>query len=260
MNVELIPLLQTQRELYAIPRGRERFRTYLEIMIGGTDDVALLPLVAMNPMGKEHVAEMLDALVAFSAEDVAAAAVEEAMRRLAPADGHVRVGVVAVDDLKGGWTNRYFTEMGLRFQLRSAIKRGWATVACWTSEEWTPAKVREEVLASLYRFAYVQQRGLSKTLGEMMTQEGFAMAFAGMQQPTLDAEELDYAREVIRPHRDSTLATIALPCLFGDEAAHLVGYETLGLPPRAGFAVALEDALWSGITPEAMIFECVMQA
>ena len=69
MNVELVPLLQIQRDLYSLPRGPERFRTYLKTMVNSDgSDVRLPPLVAMNPMGKDHVPALLDSLLTMEAE------------------------------------------------------------------------------------------------------------------------------------------------------------------------------------------------
>jgi len=79
LKIQLVPLLQVQRDLYTIPRGGDRFRRYLEAMTGGTRDM-VLPLALMNPMGKEHVADTLDALLAIDAEGVATSAVEAARR------------------------------------------------------------------------------------------------------------------------------------------------------------------------------------
>ena len=59
----VVPMLRVQRELYEIPHGWDRFKRYLAAMTGGTDDL-ILPLQAMNPMGKAPVAEALDALIA----------------------------------------------------------------------------------------------------------------------------------------------------------------------------------------------------
>jgi hypothetical protein len=60
MKIELVPLLQLQRDLYTIPRSQERFRTYLETIIN-TDgsDLEVPPLAFMNPMGKDHIARIL---------------------------------------------------------------------------------------------------------------------------------------------------------------------------------------------------------
>lgn len=39
-----------------MPLGRDCFNRYIQTLTGRGDDVALMPLVAMNPMGKPHVA------------------------------------------------------------------------------------------------------------------------------------------------------------------------------------------------------------
>jgi hypothetical protein len=58
MKLTFVPLLQTQRELYDLPRNMERFNAYLATMKDPTTGDLKLPLVAMNPMGKEHVRTM----------------------------------------------------------------------------------------------------------------------------------------------------------------------------------------------------------
>lgn len=252
MKLQVMPLLRVQRELYDIPLGRARFERYLDVMIGGSGDI-VLPLGVMNPMGKAHVAAALDALIALGAEEVAAAAVADAGGRLSGLDGRLEVGLVVADDVEGGWTDRYLTETSHRFDNMGDVKRGWSVVLCWTSEAWSADRVREEVLASIYRSLYIRRHGLPKTLRRMMTQEGLAAAFAGMRQPTLDAEELAYTREVIRPHVDSTHFPSVFACLYGDEAARSVGYPALGLSARAGYAVAIEDAGRGEVAPEAAL-------
>ena len=69
MNIEYVPLLQVARDLHAVPRGIPRFRKYLRT-IGGNEPgrLALPPLVAMNPMGREHVTALLNDLLATVAD------------------------------------------------------------------------------------------------------------------------------------------------------------------------------------------------
>src|SRR5207302_11002408 len=107
MKLTLVPLLQTQRELYDLPLGWDRFKRYLWTMTGGSDDVSLLPLVAMNPMGKPHVAEVLDKLMAVGAEDAAAAAIVEAERRRSSFDLALKVGIVLGGAAWGGGWRPY---------------------------------------------------------------------------------------------------------------------------------------------------------
>jgi len=252
MKLSLVPMLQVERELYEIPRGWTRFEKYLQVLTGGTDEV-VLPLVALNPMGKENVPVILDALLALGAEEIAASALAEAERRLAGLDGDLRVGLVVADDAQGGWTNRYFTEMQHRFEKKGDVKRGWVVAIFWTSEEPTREKVREEVMAAVYRIAYFMRHGPARTLRQMIAQEGLAAAFAEARGPTLDPNDLAYTREVIQPYLDSTHFPTAFACLYGDQAAQSVGYPTLGFSPRAGYALALVQALDGETTPEGAL-------
>src|SRR5262245_46238917 len=121
----LVPMLAVQRELYELPRGHARFRKYLAVMTGGTDDI-VLPLQAMNPMGKEHVARTLDALIAVGAEHSAADAIADVEQRLGHVTLPLRVGIVITDDVGGGWTNRELIEaQRLRSVPEATLKRGW---------------------------------------------------------------------------------------------------------------------------------------
>jgi hypothetical protein len=241
MKLEYVPLLQVQRDLYSMPRGMERFQAYLATMVDpGTRDLKL-PLVVMNPMGKEHVPALLDEYLAFDVDGLAARAVAEAEARLAHAPGEFKVTLVISDDLRGGWTNRYTSEFGHRFQSKAYYRRGWLTGILWTSERAAVQTAREEVLQAVYRGAYIEEHGFARTLREMLAQEGYALARAGCTQPALDPEELEYTREVIAPHLDTTDYPICFACVFGDEAANSLGYAPLGLSPRAGLALALHQ-------------------
>jgi hypothetical protein len=252
MEVSVLHLLAIQRDLYAMPRGMDRFRAYIATMTGGTDDL-VLPLASMNPMGREHVAAMIDELLRMDAEAVAEAAATEASARLAQVPGQLAVGLVATDDAHGGWTNRYFTEMVLRFETAQLLRRGWAVVPLWTSEAWSPARVHEDVLAAVYRAAFQQEHGQPQTLGDMLAQEGWAARFAGATQPMLEPGDLDYTRKVLEPYRHASDYPTVFACLYGDEAARSVGYPPRGLSARAGFALARAEALAQPGTPESAL-------
>ena len=88
----------------------------------------------------------------------------------------------------------------------------------------------------------MQRHGPAKTLREMLAQEGSVMARAREMGMKLHGAEIATARKIIAPHLDSADRPRVLASLFGDAAAQALGYEPLGLPERAGFAVALADA------------------
>jgi len=242
MELEFVPLLRIQRDLYRMPRGMERFRAYLKTMVDADTGDLALPLVAMNPMGKDHVPALIDRLLELQADDIGAAAVAVAREQLTGEPGRFRVGLVVADDAHGGWTNRYAYEFSHRFEERALYKRGWIEGLLWTSEVATEAMVREEVLTSIHRAAYIQRHGLAKSLAGMLRQEGTAMAAAGSVEPALESDDLAYTRTIVEPLLEASDRATQMACLFGDAAANALGYRAQGLSHRAGLALALSQA------------------
>jgi hypothetical protein len=64
------------------------------------------------------------------------------------------------------------------------------------------------------------------------------MRSAGSTTPRLEDEDLAYTREVLREYTGATDRATLIAALFGDAAARELGYEPLGLSPRAGLALA----------------------
>lgn len=244
MELELLPLLHVQRELYAMPRNMDRFNAYLKQMIGSSkNDIDLPPLGLMNPMGKEHCLAAVDHLIAIGAEAAAAQALQEARPKLSDVAGAFKVSLVLADDRMGGWTNRTFAGFAARSPSREALlKRPFITVPCWTSETWDAEDARMQTLAQVRRVAFVMQHGTQQTLRERMAQEGEALAFAGLTALAL-TDEIAYSREVIALHLDAVDQPTVFACLFGDDAASEAGYPQLGLPKNAGIEVAISEVI-----------------
>jgi hypothetical protein len=219
----------------------------------------IVPIMAVNPMGKPHCLDAVNALIALDAEGIAEQAAREAEQRLRFVDTSTRLCINLLDDVGGGWTNRYFNEagfcMGAERSEHAKQIRNFAVATCWSSEVYTQARIQQEALATLYRYAWFHMQGVPKTLKAIMQMNGFAGKFAASPSPVLtggglDADDLAYTREVIQPHLASTDFTITFACLFGDAAARECGYEPMGLSARAGFALALDDAMNSTVSPE----------
>jgi hypothetical protein len=246
MNFTYVPLLQIQREIQGMPRNYTRFRQYLRTIVNERrDDLRYPPLVAANPMAKDHVTALLDELLALDAEGVAARVTAEAAAELAEEPGYFKVSLVVADDAMGGWTNRFDYEFMFRFYEAPAsdeVNPGWLVGLIWSSEPASVEAVREAVLMPIYRFAYYQAHGPARTLRDRMAQEGQVMARAGCQSPTLDAEDIEYTRAVLAPHLGDELKRTCIECLFGDAAAKTLGFTPRGLSPWAGLALALHDA------------------
>ncbi len=251
MKLQYVPLLSIQRNLQGLPRNRDRFRRYLRTLSPDGTTVELPPLGIMNPMGKDHVTALLNALLALDADGVAARALAAASARLANEPGDFKVGLVVADDRMGGWTNRYDYEYTLRFgpgvikpdgSRPRWLKDSWLTAILWSSEPATERAVREAVLTVVYRTAYVQRNGPARTLRDMLAQEGHVMAAAGCGGPILDADDIAYTREVLTPFRSAGDKRTAIECLFGDAAGRTLGFTPRGLSLGAGLALALHDA------------------
>ena len=247
MTLTFVPLLRIQRELYAMPRGMERFREYITTMVDAETGDLALPLVAMNPMGKDHVPALIDEYLALGAEQIAAEATAQAVA-LQTSDRAYRVALVVSDDLKGGWTNRWASEYSHRIENAAIAKRGWVVGILWTSEPASAENVRDAVLTSIYRVEYLQTHAEPASLGEMLEQEGYAMARAGCTTPQLDDDDLAYTRSVIAPHLGATDRATVIACMFGDRAAAALGYPPQGLSERAGLALALSNARTEALT------------
>ena len=258
MKLEYVPLLRVQRELQGLPRNYARFQQYLRTMLN-QDGVELPPLCIMNPMGKDHVTALLDALLALDADGVGARAAADASAALSDVPGEFKIALVVADDLMGGWTNRYDYEYTFRFgpanrhlerdpdspsgfRLPRWLKHFWLTAAPWSSEPPSERAAREAILLPAYRLAYVHRHGPARTLRSLLRQEGQVMAAAGCAGPVLDEEEIAYTHEVLKPFLDADDKRTCIECLFGDAAGRTLGFTPRGLSLWAGLALALHDA------------------
>lgn len=243
MNVEFVPLLAMQRSLQQQPPSHERFLSYLgTVLTDDRQDVRLFPLLFANPMAKEHVTALLDELLSQNVEQIAAEAVHDACATLKPGARAFKAGLAVVDDRMGGWTNRFATDYQLRFGSSPFGDRFWITGALWSSEPANVEKAAETIRLAVFRTAYIVEHGMAETLADRLSQEGWAMARAGCEGPTLEPDEREYVREVIAPFLPSTDMRTTIECLFGDAAASTLGFSALGLAGNAGLALALHDA------------------
>ncbi len=235
MPFKYIPLLRKQLEIYTLPRGFERLQSYIQTIVNETGDgSALTPLVAMNPMGKEHCNALLEQYLAseIDAERLAKEALAEF-----PSNTNLRVSLVLVDDAKGGWTNRTDYEYKLRTQLGAALRRSnWLSVMLWTSALPSAEAVVEATHTTLRRALHVLTQGDPKTLREILAQEAATQTKFAM----LDPEELTYTKDVLAPLLDTSAENmpVIVAALFGDVAAAGLGYPVFGLSENAGLRVA----------------------
>lgn len=239
MPFEYIPLLAKQLELYTLPRGLERFQTYLRTIVNETgDEVTLAPLVAMNPMGREHCNALLEQYLApeLDAERLA----QETLAAFS-SSSLFRVSLVLIDDAKGGWTNR--TDCEYKARLASKPLPGqppWITVGLWTSAPACRETVVEALHLAVSRTLYQHEYGTPKTLADLLAQE----AATAPPHPPLDPDELAYTQSVLAPLLETSVDNmpVIVAALFGDTAAVSLGYPPLGLSDNAGLRLAVQDS------------------
>jgi len=243
MRVTWLDLLQTQRDLYRLPRNDERFLEYLKTMIQPDGTGLVLPLVAMNPMAHDHVPDLLDQYLALDADRYGQTVVAELLPELDDIDLEIEVGLVLSDDRRGGWTNRYSTELQVRGggKARPSVSR-WATGLLWSSEPADLLTVRETLRSLLLRLAWQRTHGIASTLSELLAQEGWVQHRANCRGPNLDPDDLAYTRDVLTPLGQARDHATWIAALFGDPGARSLGHQPLGLSDRAGLALALADA------------------
>ncbi len=238
MALEFIPTLEKLLEVYRVPIGQARFDAYIAATVGGaqtTAEIALPPLVSANPMAKAHLNAALETWLALGVDEAARAILLE----LEPAlNVSFKVGLTLLDDLRGGWTNRYLNDWDFRFPKK--MSTNWIVVPLWVSEFASLEGLRVAIRGAVTRVIWQSQHGLPKTLLEMMQQEGFTQHFAGVQ-PRFSPDDLEYSRAVIASYLPSFDKPVQFACLYGDLAAREVGYPPLGLSAFAGFEVALID-------------------
>ena len=247
-----VPLLSQQRAIYAIPAGRERFDAYVTLI----REENLTSLSAMNPMGKPHCATWLDDYITQEADAHLAREVNSTAPKLPGLLPSARVTAVLIDDLKGGWTNRWCVEYDLNFPasnlsinfsstFSTTSSYEWLLIPLWTSEPAELKRALENTRLTLYRRAYQVMhpptQKIHRTLREHLAQEAWVRQQAANTKqtlPVLSHEEHEYTYDVLKPLLENTDRPTILASLYGDEAATSLGYKPLGLSPRAGLMIA----------------------
>ena len=91
--------------------------------------------------------------------------------------------------------------------------------------------------------------GAPRTLRDILLQEGSAMRLAGARNPALDRTSSCERARSFRACSTAEDQPTLIAALFGDRAAQELGHPPLGLPPRAGLALALHGRLESRRRP-----------
>jgi hypothetical protein len=240
MRFEPLPLLDLMIEYYCLPRGFERFQEYIRLLTGDSKDDMQIPIVAFNPMGKEHVLDKLKELKLIDAEKIIFDCISEINPEIIEQNTNriFRVALTLADDLKGGWTNRYTTDYQTKFKNSAFLKRNFCTVMFWTSDEITVDLVNKRTKEFLYRTIYQLEHSKPETLEEHIRQEAYvnhkADPYTGAK-----VEDLDYYKLTYELNYNTMDYPFIFNFLYGDNAAADLGYAPIGIKDDfAGFKLA----------------------
>ncbi len=198
-----------------------------------------LPVSVANPMARNHVPEAIDALLAIDAESLARSACAEVVHELDDPD--ICIGFVVADPL-GQWTDRILSDAEHRFARIQP--NDWAVVLWWADQPVDEVSVLTAVIAEVVRASYRLRHGLPVDLADVLRREGHALTRAGVDPPTIDGE-LDDAAAIIETQLAATGFGTWVAAMYGDAGARAGGWIPLGLPDRAGEAVAIARHLRS---------------
>lgn len=235
----LMPLLERMEQFYNLPRDRQRFETYLEMMLDDKRQDLELPIAAFNPMGKDLVLAKIRELRQIGAEEILAEAIASVNANVIP-DSEIRVAINLVDDLGGAWSNRYSTDYTSKFAFAPTLKRNFCLPFFFTGEAYTSESIRRNVSEYMFRSIYVLQHGSPETLQGHLDQEVFvAQQLQAKEASSLTELELELVKNHASEHADSTDYNLIFNFFYGDRAGEALGYQAYGMPEQGGFYYAI---------------------
>jgi hypothetical protein len=233
MKFELVPVIDLMLELYGKPRDSGRFKEYISKLQGNSKGDMELPISGFNPMAKEHVSEKLHELKAQHAEDIMRECIATIDHK---GEGTFKVVLNLMDDLKGGWTNRFTSDYQSKFQLSGLISRKFITPVFWSSENYSADLIEQRTLDYCYRSTYWLQNRKPRTLREHLLQEKFVCDHVPHRAPVVDESKL---MSFYQDHAQSDDPVIISSFFYGDKANESLGNKAYGITEEfAGFKFA----------------------
>lgn len=217
-------------DLYEKPRSVERFQEYISTLQGNSKNDIELPIVGFNPLAKEHVREKLNELQTLNAEKLMVDAVSKIN---VDGDRIFKVVLNLMDDLKGGWTNRYASDYQSKFKLSGLINRNFITPIFWSSENYTKELVVQRTLEYCYRSIYWIEHSKPITLRDHILQEKFVCDRVTEPAQSIDH---DFLKAFYEEHKKTEDPVIISCFLYGDKANESLGNKSYGIKEEfAGF-------------------------
>lgn len=241
MPAKVLPVLGRMRDFYAQPRDFQRFEDYLRMLEGERPGDLGLPISGFNPMAKDHILPKIQALLDLDAEGIMGECIPDAAQALeSVGDPALTLVLNLVDDLHGGWSNRYATEFQMTFEIQALVKRSFCTPVCWSSEAYHPDLIRQRTLQALFRSCYrLRHPGKLFTLADHLAQETYVAQQIGLPCP-LHSQDQAFLRAYAHSHATTQDSSRIFNFFFGDNASRHLSYPTYGIPQdHAGFLFAM---------------------
>jgi hypothetical protein len=230
MIFELLPTIDIMLDLYSKPRTTGRFHEYLKLLQGDTKGDLLFPISGFNPMGKEHIVEKLMELRAMNAEELMKQTLQEINKKTDTSDSRVfKVALNLLDDLKGGWTNRYPSDYDSKFKLNALIKRQFCIPVFWSGENYSSVLIQERTMEYVLRTIYRLTHSQPITFKDHIEQEQYVASHScyGNKKQEFDIKPLDI---FYKHNKNSDEYHIIFNFLYGDEACKSLEFPVCGIP------------------------------
>jgi len=245
MKFEIVNTLDKVKELYTLPKTKERFDKYLFLLQGQRQNELILPIAGFNPMGNQRATEKLDQLISLNAEGIA----QEELVKINETfqikdDSTIQVGINLVDDVGGAWSNYYTMDYASKFEFESLLKRSFCTPYFWTSEIFSEHIIQVRIREYVYRTLFWILNGKPETVYELMQQEIFINKNSNLHgddktnvHPSIDKAYKSF-ENIYKAYKDSKEYGLKFNLFYGDTASRQLAYLCYGVNEVTGFDYA----------------------
>ncbi|HMQ47095.1 MAG TPA: hypothetical protein PKA00_06480 [Saprospiraceae bacterium] len=239
MRFQSLEVLDKMRQLYQLPRTRERFDKYLYMLQGDVKKDIILPIAAFNPMGKELALQQLEQLIACDAEGKVQHIVAQINPKIPYLENRtIQVAINLVDDVEGAWSNFYDTDYKSKFEIDALLKRNFCTPLFWTSEPISEAMVAQRIQEYIYRTIFWVENGKPQTLQELFKQEVYVKTNGSNERTALNDEAICLMKSYYEKNLESMDYLFNLNYFYGDEGSKDLNYKAYGMIKNGGFEYA----------------------